>query len=71
MAQKQNFFMVALMVVLLFSIGLQKTECRNVVRIKCISPCYASDICVEDCKDAGFNHGECTRVVPATCCCST
>ncbi|KEH27835.1 LCR [Medicago truncatula] len=71
MTHTQKFFMAALMVVLLFSIGMHKTECRNVVHVKCIGSCPFAEPCDTACKRQGFVKGECTpQNFGVECCCA-
>ncbi|CAJ2675704.1 unnamed protein product [Trifolium pratense] len=67
MAHRNNFFMAILMVVLLFSVGMHKTEAE------CIGPCYSSDVgsvasCKKACENRGHRSYTCTN--DHKCCCT-
>ncbi|GAU26892.1 hypothetical protein TSUD_02950 [Trifolium subterraneum] len=68
MAHTLNFFMAILMVVLLFSTGMHKTEARGA---ECIGPCYV-DIGVASCKLACEKRGHQRFVCTSDnkCCCT-
>ncbi|WJX17340.1 hypothetical protein P8452_07269 [Trifolium repens] len=71
MAQKQKIFMLALMMVLLLSSGINKTEGRQVVVVKCIGTCPGFHDCEVECKHKGYTHGGCLPPKYYYCCCST
>ncbi|GAU26893.1 hypothetical protein TSUD_02960 [Trifolium subterraneum] len=70
MAHKQNFFMAILIVVLLFSIGMHKTEAGRLVQLKCLDEviCYGSPVCANACDEKGYKYWECES--NHRCCCA-
>ncbi|KEH41332.1 LCR [Medicago truncatula] len=70
MAQNQKFFIAALIALLVFAGGIRNSECRNVVRLRCIGDCtYGSRSCSDDCKHKGYTRGECSPPKQHDCCC--
>ena len=54
--------------ILFFSLGILKTECHNIQRVKCIGACPALNLCDSNCKKLGYTSGECYGQ-PYNCCC--
>lgn len=51
---------------------MHKTECRNIVHVKCIGFCQDYIDCNTACKHAGFSKGQCLTGLPPNaedCCC--
>ncbi|GAU26894.1 hypothetical protein TSUD_02970 [Trifolium subterraneum] len=70
MAHKQNFIMAILMVVLLFSTGIHKTEADP----ECIGPCLGLGgfiSCRVACEKRGYKNFDCNIVDHVAKCCCT